>query len=184
MEYRRINAPGGTFFFTLVTYERRQVFGEEQTVILLRNAFRSVLQKHPFTIEAAEVLPDHLHMIWRLPENDGDYATRWRLIKSHFTHHWEGGREFPTSASRHLKGERAVWQRRYWEHTIVTERDYAQHIDYIHVNPLKHGYVKRVCDWPHSTFHRYVADGILPVDWWRDCRFTICFGIIKRIPNQ
>ncbi|MFO7625521.1 MAG: transposase [Anaerolineales bacterium] len=81
MQYRRIHAPGGTFFFTLVTYERRQVFGEEQAVILLRNAFRSVLQKHPFTIEAAVVLPDHLHMIWRLPENDGDYATRWRLIK-------------------------------------------------------------------------------------------------------
>jgi putative transposase len=82
MQYRRINAPGGTFFFTLVTYERRQIFGGEQAVILLRNAFRSVLQKHPCTIEAAVVLPDHLHMIWRLPENDGDYATRWRLIKN------------------------------------------------------------------------------------------------------
>jgi putative transposase len=165
MQYRRINAPGGTFFFTLVTYERRQVFGEEQAVILLRNALRSVLQKHPFTIEAAVVLPDHLHMIWRLPENDGDYATRWRLVKSHFTHHWEAGRDIPTNASRQLKGERAVWQRRYWEHLIRDDRDWQQHVEYIHYNPVKHGLARAPVDWKYSSFHTFVKQGLYSIDW-------------------
>jgi putative transposase len=165
MQYRRIHAPGGTFFFTLVTYECRQVFGEEQTVILLRNAFRSVLQKHPFTIEAAVVLPDHQHMIWRLPENDGDYATRWRLIKSHFTHHWEGNRDIPTSTSRQLKGERAVWQRRYWEHLIRDDRDWQQHVEYIHYNPVKHGLARAPVEWKYSSFHTFVKQGLYSPDW-------------------
>jgi putative transposase len=177
MQYRRINAPGGTFFFTLVTYERRQVFGEEQAVSLLRNAFRSVLQKHPFTIEAAVVLPDHLHMIWRLPENDGDYATRWRLIKSHFTHHWEGNRDIPTNASRQLKGERAVWQRRYWEHLIRDDRDWQQHVEYIHYNPVKHGIARAPVDWKYSSFHTFMKQGLYSPDWGSGEMMKIDLGV-------
>ncbi len=107
-----------------------------------------------------------MHCIWTLPPGTDDFPMRWRLIKLLFSKSLP--RTERLSATRQRRGERGLWQRRYWEHTIVTERDYAQHIDYIHVNPLKHGYVKRVCDWPYSTFHRYVADGILLVDWCSD----------------
>ncbi len=120
----------------------------------------------PFTIDAWVVLPDHMHCIWTLPPGTDDFSMRWRLIKLLFSKSLP--RTERLSATRQRRGERGIWQRRYWEHTIVSERDYAQHIDYIHVNPLKHGYVKRVCDWPYSTFHRYVADGILLVDWCGD----------------
>ena len=105
MKYRRINAPGGTFFFTLVTFERINIFADEGAVEQLRQAFRYVLSRHPFTIEAAVVLPDHLHMLWRLPPGDSDTSSRWRLIKSHFAHHWEESNDIPTSESRKLKGE-------------------------------------------------------------------------------
>jgi len=165
MQYRRIYAPGGTFFFTLVTHERRRVFIDDQTVSLLRDAFRSVLQNHPFTIEAAVVLPDHLNMIWRIPENDSDYATRWRLIKSHFTHHWEESRDNPTNAYRQLKGERAVWQRRYWEHLIRDDRDWQRHVEYIHYNPVKHGIVRAPLDWKVSSFHIFVKQGLYSPEW-------------------
>ena len=113
MQYRRIIAPAGTFFFTLVTFERRKIFVDDLAVDLLRKAFRSILLKHPFKIEAAVVLPDHLHMLWCLPQNDREYSTRWRLIKSYFTHHWGGANDIPNIASRQQKGEQAFWQRRF-----------------------------------------------------------------------
>jgi len=108
MQYRRITAPGGTFFFTLVTFKRRMIFADEQAVALLREAFHSVQLNHPFKIEAAVILPDHLHMLWHLPEGDSDYSTRWRLIKSHFTHQWGGTKDIPNTPSRQLKGEQAA----------------------------------------------------------------------------
>jgi putative transposase len=177
MQYRRIYAPGGTFFFTLVTYERKQIFRQEPAVNLLRNAFRYIMQKHPFTIEAAVVLPDHLHMIWRLPENDSDYPTRWRLIKSHFTHHWEDGRNIPTTASRQSKGERAVWQRRYWEHLIRDDQDWQQHVDYIHYNPVKHGLVCAPVEWKYSSFHTFVKQGLYSPDWGSGEMMKIDLGV-------
>jgi|SRR5450631_598305 putative transposase len=163
--YRRNFVHGGTFFFTVNLAERRLALLTEH-VDLLRTAFRETRSSHPFSVEAAVVLPDHLHAIWTLPDGDADFATRWRLIKSSFS------RALPhderISASRERKAERGVWQRRYWEHTIRDETDFARHVDYIHINPVKHGYVTRVRDWPHSSFHRMVRDGIYPEDWAGD----------------
>jgi len=145
--YRRNFVSGGVFFFTLNLAERRLRLLTEY-VDLLRSAFRETRLRHPFTIEAVAVLPDHLHAIWTSPEGDADFATRWRLIKSSFSRALP--RDERVSISRERKAERGIWQRRHWEHTIRDEADLARHIDYIHFNPVKHGHVTRVRDWPHS----------------------------------
>jgi putative transposase len=132
----------------------------------LRAAFRETKRDHPFTIDAIVVLPDHLHALWTMPDGDADFATRWRLIKTGFSRRVPAGERI--SESRAAKGERGIWQRRYWEHTIRDENDFARHIDYIHIHPIKHGYVTRVGDWPHSSFHRMVKLGIYPEDWAGD----------------
>jgi putative transposase len=179
--YRRNFVAGGCYFFTANLLKRQRTLLTDH-IDLLRDSVRRVRRLHPFHIDAWVVLPDHMHStarmqeveqrreqlpsIWTLPPDTDDFPLRWRLIKLLFSKGLP--RTERLSATRQRRTERGIWQRRYWEHTIVTERDYAQHIDYIHVNPLKHGYVQRVCDWPHSTFHRYVADGILPVDWCGD----------------
>ena len=162
MKYRRSRAPGSTFFFTVVTYIRREIFTDEQTVALLRQAIKAVQLRHPFKVEAAVILPDHLHMLWRLPDEDGDYATRWRLIKSYFTRRWPGAIDYPATPSRQSKGERTVWQRRYWEHLIRDEADWRRHVDYIHDNPVKHGLVDAPRAWQYSSFHSYVSQGYFP----------------------
>jgi putative transposase len=112
-------------------------------------------------------LPDHLHAVWSLPEGDSDYSTRWQLIKRRFTRQYlkAGGAPAVASASRLAKRERSVWQRRFFEHTVRDEADLKRCVDYIHVNPLKHRLVDRVCDWPWSSFHRYVRLGEYPIDW-------------------
>ena len=112
-------------------------------VELLRAAFRETRQRHPFTIDAIVVLPDHLHTVWTLPERDADFATRWPLIKSAFSRRLARNNGYP---SRSGKGERGIWQRRYWEHTIRDEIDFARHVDYVHINPVKHRLVDRVRD--------------------------------------
>ena len=132
----------------------------------LRGAFRQTRERHPFTTDAIVVLPDHLHAIWTMPEGDRDFATRWRLIKSTFSRSFATGE--PVSASRVAKRERGIWQRRYWEHTIHDEDDFGRHVDYVHINPVKHGLVTRVRDWPHSSFHRMVKLGMYPEDWAGD----------------
>ncbi|HSN24280.1 MAG TPA: transposase, partial [Methylomicrobium sp.] len=106
---------------------------------------------------------DHMHCVWTLPHDTADYPLRWRLIKLLFSKGLP--RTERLSSVRHRRAERGIWQRRYWEHTIMSERDFSQHIDYVHVNPVKHGYVKQVYDWPYSSFHRYVREGILTTDW-------------------
>jgi putative transposase len=163
--YRRNFIPGGSFFFTVNIADRRQSLLTTH-IELLRGAFRETRQRHPFTIDAIVVLPDHLHAIWTTPEGDANYATRWRLIKSTFSRNLGPGE--PISASRTAKGERGIWQRRYWEHTIRDEADFARHIDYVHINPVKHGLVKRVSDWAPSSFHRFVKLGIYPLGWAGD----------------
>jgi putative transposase len=163
--YRRNFIPGGCFFFTVNLADRRLLLLTEH-VDALRSAFRETRQRHPFTFNAAVVLPDHLHAVWTLPDGDRDFATRWRLIKSTFSRNLAGGE--PVSASRAAKSERGIWQRRYWEHTIRNEDDFARHIDYVHINPVKHGLVTRVRDWPHSSFHRMVKLGIYAEDWAGD----------------
>jgi putative transposase len=128
----------------------------------LRAAFRSTRLAHPFTIDAVVVLPDHFHIIMTLPAGDSDYPNRWKLIKRRFT---TAVAKAGVEIARHRNGEHALWQRRYWEHTIRDDRDFERHVDYIHFNPIKHGLVTRVRDWPHSSFHRYLRLGLLPEDW-------------------
>jgi putative transposase len=165
--YRRNFVPGGSYFFTVNLADRRLSLLTGH-IGLLRHAFRETRARHPFTIEAVVVLPDHLHAVWTLPEGDADFALRWRLIKSAFSRALPGGEH--VSASRVEKGERGIWQRRYWEHTLRDEDDYARHVDYIHFNPVKHRHVTCVKDWPHSSFHRMVRAGIYPEDWGGDIR--------------
>lgn len=124
---------------------------------------RNVRQKYPFAIIAWVVLPEHMHCIWRLPEGDSDFSTRWRLIKSHFSRHLP--QTATSTVALQKEKRREIWQRHFWEHSIRDEMDFKRHFDYVHINPLKHGLVKHVKEWPYSTFHRYVAAGIYPADW-------------------
>jgi putative transposase len=167
--YRRNFVPGASYFFTVNLAERRLRLLTEH-IGSLRSAFRYTRARHPFTIDAIVVLPDHLHTVWTLPDGDADFATRWRLIKSTFSRASPVGER--VSVSRATKGERGVWQRRYWEHTLRDEADFARHVDYIHFNPVKHGHVGRVRDWPYSSFHRMVRLGMYPQGWagdaWED----------------
>ncbi len=165
MKYHRAFVPGGTFFFTVVTYRRRRLLVGDRPIELLRQAFSYVIGNHPFTIDAAVILPDHIHTIWTLSPGDSDFSARWRLLKSHFTHHFVQQDYGALPLSRLNKGEQAVWQRRFWEHTIRDEADYLRHVEYIHYNPVKHGYVLSPKDWPHSSFHQYVRDGLYSADW-------------------
>ena len=164
-DYRRNFLPGGAFFFTVNLAERRLRLLTDQ-IDALRRAFRETRRDHPFTIDAIVVLPDHLHAVWTLPEGDANFATRWRLIKSAFSRSIATDERI--SQSRAAKGERGIWQRRYWEHTIRDCKDFARHVEYIHINPVKHRLVTRVRDWPYSSFHRMVKLGIYPEDWAGD----------------
>ena len=162
MRYRRDRHPGGMWFFTLNLQDRRSDLLVRH-VAILRAAARKVIRDHPFTIEAMVVLPDHLHALWRLPDGDNDYAMRWRLIKSGFSRRLEPGHS--AGYRRGTKRERTVWQRRYWEHRIRNDHDYARHIDYIHLNPVKHGYTDQPSDWPWSSIHRFIRNGSIAADW-------------------
>ncbi|MES9850345.1 MAG: transposase [Candidatus Thiodiazotropha sp. L084R] len=156
-EYRRADALGATYFFTVVTYGRKPWFRSGENVDLLREAFRDIKSKRPFVMDAAVILPDHLHCLWRLPEGDNDFSGRLREIKKRLSRQLD-----PRTNHRN---ERPVWQRRFWEHQIRDERDWHNHCDYIHYNPVKHGLVKRVADWPWSSFHRAVVRGWYAHDW-------------------
>jgi putative transposase len=163
--YRRNFLSGGSFFFTINLADRRLQLLTEH-IDLLRAAFRYTRSRHSFALDAIVVLPEHLHAIWTLPDGDADFAVRWRLIKSTFSRKLPGGERI--SASRAERGERGIWQRRYWEHTLRDEDDLARHMDYVHFNPVKHGHVTRVRDWPFSSFHRLVKLGLYPPDWGGD----------------
>ena len=171
--YRRNFVPGGTYFFTVTLLDRNMDMLVTH-IESLRAAVRSVRSRYPFEIVAWVVRPDHLHCIWTLPAGDSDYPGRWRGIKQRFSSSLPHAEQ--RSPVRERRGERGVWQRRYWEHTIRDDRDLRAHVDYIHINPQKHGYVSRVADWPHSTFHRYVRDGIYPADWAGDANMDIEAG--------
>jgi REP-associated tyrosine transposase len=160
--YRRHFVAGGHYFFTVNLADRRLRLLTEH-IEPLRAAFRYARVRHPFAIDAIVVLPDHLHAIWTLPESDSDFAIRWRLIKATFSRSLP--RDERISPSRTRKGERGIWQRRYWEHTIRDEDDFTRHAEYIHFNSVKHGHVGRVVDWPYSSFHRMVRRGLYPPDW-------------------
>ncbi|WP_197673284.1 REP-associated tyrosine transposase [Leptolyngbya sp. O-77] len=132
---------------------------------LLRSAFHQVQQRHPFTIDAIVVLPDHLHCLWTLPKSDANYSSRWRLLKSEFSRHCPSRYKRQRSQSRQHKGEQAIWQRRFWEHQIRDEADLIRHVDYIHYNPVRHGFVEAPKDWVYSSFHRFVQREIYEEHW-------------------
>ena len=173
VRYRRNFVPDGTYFFT-VTLSDRTACALVDHISALRTAFRIARHERPFTIDAIVILPDHLHAIWTLPSGDADFSGRWKRIKAHFTHRLVAA---AVPVTRHRNGEYALWQRRYWEHTIWHETDFERHVDYVHFNPVKHKLVSWVCEWPYSSFHLYVRRGLLPADWAGDVdELTMDFG--------
>jgi putative transposase len=165
LEYRRARIEGGTYFFTVVIYERKRILCTPENVELLRQVVRDVMRNHPFKIEAFVLLPDHLHTIWTLPEDDHDFSTRWRLIKSSFSRGCRDEFKSSRTVSRRKKHEQAIWQRRFWEHRIRDEEDSSHHVEYIHYNPVRHGLAVAPKDWEYSSFHRYVGDGVYDIEW-------------------
>jgi len=168
--YLRNYVPGGTYFFTVVTHQRRPILASDLARRCIRSALGKIRSKNPFEIVAIVLMPDHLHAVWTLPPEDSDYSLRWGQIKEEFTRAYlrGGGTEGERSVSRSRHRERAVWQRRFWEHTCRDEDDLKRCVDYIHWNPAKHGLVKRIADYPWSTFHRYVKLGEYPPGWGDD----------------
>jgi putative transposase len=164
VRYRRNFIPGGTYFFTVTLADRRSS-ALVDNVDALRVAFRITRRERPFTIDSIVILPDHLHTIWTLPSGDSDFSGRWRRIKAYFTHRLVAA---GVPVKRPRNGEYALWQRRFWEHTIRNEIDFERHVDYVHFNPVKHKLVNRVREWPYSSFHAYVRRGLLPADWAGD----------------
>ena len=169
-EYRRVKTSGGTYFFTLVTHLRRPILTNEIVRLALREGIQRARQTMPFKIEAWVLLPDHLHAVWTLPPEDNRYASRWAIIKRQVSNHC--GRQFsngePVSDSKQKRKESGIRQRRFWEHQIRDDLDFKRHMDYLHWNPVKHGKVRQVADWPFSSFHRLAAAGIYPPDWGSD----------------
>jgi len=208
--YRRADTSGATYFFTVVSHQRRPILCDDAVRTALRQAITAVRNKHPFAIDAWVLLPDHLHCIWTLPENDHAYSVRWSMIKrlvtqavgahgtpygfsreevagahgapyggsqlegrvrrahqdhSNLLRGADPGNSTPISASRMRRREGCIWQRRFWEHCVRDQAGLNRCLDYLHWNPVKHGHVSRVAEWPFSTFHRYVRNGIYPEDW-------------------
>ena len=165
--YRRADTPGASYFFTVVAFRRRKIFTDDDCRIWLRDAVLATRKRYVFNIDAWVLLPDHLHCIWTLPEGDCDFSARWSGIKRRFTilakHKFHKPEWMNASKQTHREG--TIWQRRFWEHQIRDDNDFERHVDYIHNNPVKHGLVKRAAEWPYSTFHRYVVQGVYPVDW-------------------
>ena len=161
-EYRRNRVPGGTYFFTVVLADRQSSLLLDR-VDALREAVRATRVARPFHVDAWVVLPEHLHCIWTLPQGDSDFPGRWQAIKRRFS------AAVPATEARDAvrarRGERGIWQRGYWEHTIRGEADYGAHMDYVHFNPVRHGYVGAPGAWPFSTFRRCVALGMYPAEW-------------------
>ena len=162
--YHRLYSNGGTYFFTVVTYQRYPVFKDNNSIALLNDCFKTVRRNHPFLIDASVILPDHLHMIWTLPETDCNFSMRWNLIKGSFSRRYGEQYENPSS-SRRQKREKAIWQRRFWEHLVRDQHDFNRLCDYIHYNPVKHGLVKSPEEWKHSTFDEFQTRGQYPDGW-------------------
>jgi putative transposase len=165
--YRRDNSQGATWFFTVVTYQRREFLCDDRVRVALRQAIRKVQTNYPFTIQAWVLLPDHFHCLWTLPEQDSNFQLRISLLKrfvtqacSEFLH-----RDSSSTASRRKRNESTIWQRRYWEHKLKTEKDFKHHMDYIHYNPVKHGLGQSPVEWPYSTIHQLIKKGIYAENW-------------------
>ena len=166
-DYLRWTQAGGTYFFTVKTCNQRPLFNDSHLREFLHQAIEDTRNQKPFEVLALVLLSDHLHCIWKMPDSDDDFSTRWSMIKRKFTQRYmtSGRKVSRISESQQREGRRGVWQRRFWEHAIRDDRDYAAHIDYVHFTPVKHGLVNHVADWPYSTFHRFVENGVFGSDW-------------------
>lgn len=162
--FRRLFLPGATWFFTVATWQRRPLLTDPRVLSALGSALREVRQTLPFSMPAHVVLPDHLHVVWTLPEGDTDYPRRWSMIKR-ITSQLAAIPPVARSRSMVARREAGLWQRRYWEHLIRDDDDLHRHIDYIHLNPVEHGHAARASAWPHSSFPRYVRKGTYGPDW-------------------
>ena len=163
--YIRADTPGATYFFTVNLRDRSARYLVDH-VAELRASLTDVKTRHPFHIDAMVVLPEHIHALWTLPVEDADFSTRWMLLKQGFTRRLQAaGVLEPDAASPRRKAQRSLWQDRSWEHCIRDDEDYARHVDYIHFNPVKHGWVMRAREWPYSSLHRFVREGRLQEDW-------------------
>lgn len=167
MEYRRSHVPGGTYFFTLVTQNRNTIFSRTDNCLLFMDAIHYVQQNHPFNLVAYVLLPDHIHMLWTLPENDTRYSERLRLVKSYFSRKMVQ-KPVIQNTSRLIQGEQEIWQRRFWEHTVLSEIDFTNRLDYIHYNTCKHGYSPEPSSWEFSSFKEFVQDGYYSPEWMVD----------------
>ncbi|GJM23810.1 MAG: transposase [Phycisphaerae bacterium] len=179
-DYQRLFAPGATFFFTVVTNFRKPILSSRPAQECLRSAFRHVQLRYPFEIDACVILPDHLHCIWTLPKDETNFSMRWSAIKATFTRQFVagGGSETARSESRRKRGERGIWQRRFWEHIVRNETEFGVYVDYIHYNPVKHGLARCPHEWGPSSFHRWVRDGEYLKDW-----MCLCDGGLKSPPK-
>ncbi len=166
-DYRRAYLKGGTFFFTVVSYKRFPIFKEEPAIDLLRQCFQTTMATYPFRVDAIVILPDHLHTIWTLPDNDSDFSIRWKRIKATFSRLYQGRTDGNISESMRRKKEKGIWQRRFWEHVIRDQTDFNRHCDYIHYNPVKHGLVNSPLEWEYSSFKKFVEKGLHSQDWGR-----------------
>ena len=171
-EYRRWYRDGGTYFFTVKTYKRQAFLCEVFARTALRCAIEQTQAEKPFEIIGWVLLPDHLHTVWKMPENDDDFSIRWSMIKRRFTQQWLTQHQPKVQRTTRMqhKREPGVWQRRFWEHLIRDRGDMANHMDYIHYNPIKHGLVECPHHWPYSTFHRWVKAGAYRMDWLCSCK--------------
>ncbi|MGD0959878.1 MAG: transposase [Methylomonas sp.] len=170
-EYRRFYLLNCVWFFTVNLAERKSNRLLLDHIDLLRDAFRYAKRQKPFSVDAIVILPDHLHCLWTLPENDHNYSIRWNMLKGHFSRNIGKGEKI--SNSREKRRERGIWQRRFWGHLIMNQEDYNRHFDYIHWNPVKHGWVTNVKDWPYSSFHRCVNKGIYTSAWGENQKYDI-----------
>jgi len=165
--YRRDQTPGATWFFTVVAFQRRPIFCNRKFRNSLKRAILRTQENHPFNVNAWVLLPDHLHCVWTLPDDDSDFSIRWKLIKQYVSRDCQSEFKLQVSlsAAKRKRRESSIWQRRFWEHKIRGEKDYKTHLDYLHFNPVKHGYCDTPSEWRYSSFHRHQAEGIYPMNW-------------------
>ena len=172
--YRRIKIKGGTYFFTLVTYHRKRLFLHKKANELFLEALDHVRKFHPFSLQAYCILPDHIHMLWEMPNNDANYSIRIGEIKKRFSKHYiaEFGNPNIKNKTQRNRGESGIWQRRFWEHYIRDEDELNRYVDYIHYNPVQHGLTNQVSDWAASSFFDFVEQGYYD-DHWGEGEITI-----------
>jgi putative transposase len=167
--YRRVKIKGGTYFLTLVTYQRQEIFSSEFARKEFLKAIQHVQTFHPFLMIAYCILPDHIHLILKLPENDDNFSMRIAEIKKRFSKNYFIKLNCPKKVLSYPKGQNKIWQNRFWEHFIRDQNDLYQHIDYIHYNPVKHEFVSHAKDWSSSSFRQFVEEGFYDINWGQGC---------------